>query len=108
MYSFKQQHMKDNLFSYCIPSQKFNSLPLKIMWFQDYFPIGKVTFRGRTVKRGGFLVDLSTQLFVAPFFPTGEALSCRCSQVGFLQSKRIRGQETHSLGGLSWWRIAVG
>ena len=33
----------------CLTPPKFNIAPEK-WWLEDYFPIGKVTFQGRTVK----------------------------------------------------------
>ena len=47
------KHTVHNKFIYTAP--KFNIDPEK-WWLEDYFPIGKVTFQGRTVKlRGGIL-----------------------------------------------------
>ena len=41
-----------NLIEFTITPPKFNIAPKKL-WLEDYFPIGKVTFQGRTVKLWG-------------------------------------------------------
>ena len=80
------------------PQEKLNIAPEK-WWLADYFPIGKVTFQGRTVKLGEGKAFLKGGFWINPSLsPSKNPPSAWTRQIGEASSRRGSGQVLRACG----------